>query len=158
MVTTALAVVTATPVGIPDYATVTPSFVLMSVFHWTLYRPEYLGYFAIFLIGLFLDLLTTAPGTAVGLTSLVLLIARWTVFTNRKFFLGRDFAFIWLWFAALTGGAYLCIWIIGSVINGILLQPHTVAFQAVLTVALFPPIAWFLARLQRWVEAPGWTP
>ncbi len=155
-VTASLAVLAAVPIAIPEYAAVTPNFVLMSLFHWTLYRPEYLGYLAVFLIGLFFDLLTTAPGTTLGLTSLVLLAGRWAVFSNRKFFIARHFPFVWLWFAALTVGTDMVVWLMVSVLNGFLLNPRSLAFQAVLTIALFPPAAWVFARLQRWSEEITW--
>lgn len=149
LVTAALAVLSAVPIGIPDYASVTPNFVLMSLYHWTLYRPEYLSYPAVFAIGLFFDLLTTAPGTTVGLTPLVLLVARWAVLLNRRGFVGRRFPFVWAGFAVLTALVAIVLWALGSLLDFRMLEPRAYLFQAVLTVALFPVSTVLFARLQR---------
>jgi rod shape-determining protein MreD len=148
-VTLVLAIFSAVPLGIPEYAVVTPNFVLMSVYHWTLYRPDYLSYVAVFLVGLFFDLLTTAPGTAVGVTSLILLIARWAVLTSRRSFVGRGFPFVWAGFAGLAALVAAALWGLGSLLNGRILEPRSFLFQAVLTVGLFPLATLLLARLRR---------
>jgi len=147
------AILSAVPLDIPDYAAVTPDFLLMSVFHWTLYRPEHLSYLAVFLIGLFFDLLTTAPGATVGVTPLLLLVARWAVLSSRGIFVGRSFAFVWFGFAILAAGVAVASWAIATLLTASLLDPRRFAFQAVLTVALFPALGWVLARLQRASEA-----
>ena len=153
VVTFLMAVFAAVPLDIPDYAAVTPGFVLMSVYHWTLYRPEHLSYLAVFLIGLFFDLLTTAPGAAIGVTPLLLLVARWAVQASRRNFVGSSFAFVWFGFALLTAAEALASWALAGLLTATLLDPRRYAFQAVLTVALFPAADWLLARLQRATEA-----
>ncbi len=153
VVTALLAIVSAVPLDIPDYAIVAPDFVLMSVFHWTLYRPEHLSFLAVFLIGLFFDLLTTAPGAPIGVTPLVLLVARWSVSATRKNFVGRDFPFVWLGFALVSAAAGLSIWAIASLLSASMFDLRRCAFQTVLTIALFPAADWLFARLQRASEA-----
>jgi rod shape-determining protein MreD len=148
-----LALISVVPIGLPDYPSVTPNLLLMSVYHWTLYRPEHLSYLAVFLIGLLFDLLTTAPGAAVGVTPLMLLLVRWTVLGNRRSFVGSGFAFVWLGFGAVTAAIAVLVWVIGSGLAVTLLDPRRFAFEAVLTVALFPAADWLLARLQRASEA-----
>ena len=153
VVTLLMAIFSVVPFGLPDYAAVAPNFLLMSVYHWTLYRPEHLSYLAVFLIGLFFDLLTTAPGAAVGVTPLVLLVVRWTVLGSRRSFVGSGFAFVWLGFGAVTAASTALVWAIGSLLAGTPFDPRRFAFEAVLTVALFPAADWLLARLQRACEA-----
>jgi len=144
-----LAIFTVVPVAIPGYASVTPNFVLMSVYHWSIYRPEHMPYFAVFLIGLLLDLLTTAPGSVVGLTPLLLLIVRSTVLGQRRFFAGRSFPVVWWSFALVVAFVDALTWLVDSGLNGTLLEPRSIAFQAVLTVACFPPMTLLFARIQR---------
>lgn len=152
-ITLAFALLSAVPLDIPDYAAVTPSFLLMSLFHWTLYRPEHFSYLAAFAIGLLFDLLTTAPGATIGVTPLVLLVARCAVLSSRRSFVGRSFPFVWFGFALLAAAVALASWAMTSVLALSFLDPRRFAFQAVLTVALFPPIDWLFARLQRATEA-----
>ena len=40
LVTLVLAIVTVIPLDIPDYAAVTPDFLLIAIYHWSLYRPN----------------------------------------------------------------------------------------------------------------------
>jgi rod shape-determining protein MreD len=149
LLTVALAILTVVPVGIPGYASVTPNFVLMSIYHWSIYRPEHMPYLAVFLIGLLLDLLTTATGSVVGLTPLLLLIVRSTVLGQRRFFVGRSFPLVWWGFALVVTVVDALAWLVDSGLNGSLLEPRSIAFQAVLTVAFFPPMTLLFARVQR---------
>jgi rod shape-determining protein MreD len=155
LLTAALAILTVVPIGIPDYAAVTPNFVLMSVYHWSIYRPEHLPYLAVFLIGLLVDLLTTAPGSAVGLTPLLLLITRSTVLGRRKFFVGRSFPLVWWGFALVVAMFDLLVWLIDSALAGSVLEPRSLAFQAVLTIAFFPLLTLLFARTQRATASAG---
>jgi rod shape-determining protein MreD len=154
LVTVVLAIVSVVPVGIPGYAEVTPDLVLMSVYHWTIYRPEHMPYAAVFLIGLLVDLLVTAPGGIIGLTPLLLLIVRWTVLGQRRFFVGRSFALVWWGFALVVAAVDLLTWLAGSALSGGILEPRSLAFRAVLTVAGFPVLTLLFARIQR-VTAAG---
>jgi len=149
LLTVVLAILSVVPVGIPGYAWVTPNFVLMSVYHWSIYRPEHMPYFAVFLIGLLLDLLTTAPGAVVGLTPLLLLVVRSTVLSQRRWFVGRSFPLVWWAFALVVAVVDLLVWLIDSGLNGRLLEPRNLAFQAILTVAFFPLLTLLFARVQR---------
>jgi rod shape-determining protein MreD len=149
LLTVALAILSVVPVGIPGYASVTPNFVLMSVYHWSIYRPEHMPYLAVFLIGLLLDLLTTAPGSVIGLTPLLLLVVRSSVLGQRRFFVGRSFPLVWWGFALVVAVVDLLTWLVDSGLNGNFLEPRNLAFQAVLTVACFPLLTLVFARIQR---------
>ncbi|MGB8841633.1 MAG: rod shape-determining protein MreD [Aliidongia sp.] len=149
VLTVALAVLSVVPVGIPGYATVTPNFVLMSVYHWSIYRPEHMPYLAVFLIGLLFDLLTSVPGSVVGLTPLLLLIIRSTILAQRRFFVGRSFPLVWWGFVLTVIVFDLAAWVVGSAFSGDLLEPRNPAFQAVLTVAFFPLLTLLFVRIQR---------
>jgi rod shape-determining protein MreD len=148
-VTLILTILSVVPLAIPGYAAVTPNFVLMSVYHWTIYRPEHMPYLAVFLIGLFFDLLTGSPGSIIGLTPLVLLIMRSVVLDRRRDFTGRNFPLVWWGFAITVALVNLAFWTAGSALNGTMLEPRSFAFQAVLTVAFFPVLTLLLARIQR---------
>jgi rod shape-determining protein MreD len=144
-----LAILSAVPVPVPDYAAVAPNFLLMALYHWTLYRPSQVPFGAVFLIGLFYDLLTTGPGAAVGLTPLVLMLARLAVLANRRSFIGRSFPYVWAGFAVLAIGANGALWAGGTLLNRVPLEPRGFLFHTALTVAFFPVMALLLARIQR---------
>jgi rod shape-determining protein MreD len=68
---------------------------------------------------------------------------------QRRYFVGRLFPFVWTGFTLAAAGALGFEWAIGSVYNGVFLDPRAVALQWVLTVAAFPPVSYLLMRLQR---------
>jgi rod shape-determining protein MreD len=141
-----LMLVSLMPLRIPGYASVTPAFALMGVFHWTVYRPALLPPLVLFLLGAVFDLVTGAP---LGLTPLVWLLTRGMVLRNRQFFVGRQFAFVWFGFTLAALGAASVVWLIGSALSGVFLDLRGAPLQWVLTVSCYPAVSWCLARLQR---------
>jgi rod shape-determining protein MreD len=141
-----LVILTVVPLQIPGYAAVTPVFTLMAVYHWTIYRPDLLPSWTVFLIGAAQDLLTGGP---IGVSSLVLLVSQALVVRQRRFFVGKLFPFVWWGFLVLTVIASVLTYACGSLLSRALLDMPSAAFQAVLTVALYPIVSWFFVRGQR---------
>jgi len=139
--------VSVVPLQLPGFAAVTPSFALMAVFHWTVYRPDLLPLSAIFALGVLLDLLNGTP--FLGLSALTLLIARTVVLMNRRHFINRDFSVLWLVFLALASGAFMFNWALVSALDRRILGTRPFLFEAVLTVACYPVGSYVLARLHR---------
>lgn len=141
-----LAVLSVVPTGIPGYALVTPNLLLIAVYHWTIYRPEHLPTVAIFLIGLMLDLLTDGPP---GITPLALLLLRAVLYRQRRLFVGKSFPVTWWGFVLATLGVSAVSWAAASLLTGKFEDLPSAAFQAVLTIAFYPPLAWLFTRAQR---------
>jgi rod shape-determining protein MreD len=141
------------PLNLPGFAVVMPAFALMAVFHWTVYRPDLLPLSAVFASGLLLDLLTGTP--YVGISALVFLIGRSAVMGQRKLFVNRPFAIVWLGFLALAVALFLLLWLLVSALHGSFIDLQPFAFQAVLTVACYPAASYVLARAQRAFLARG---
>ncbi|HEY1506913.1 MAG TPA: rod shape-determining protein MreD [Stellaceae bacterium] len=135
------------PFNLPGFAVVMPSFALMAVFHWTVYRPDLLPLSAVFASGLLLDLLNGTP--YVGISALVFLIARSAVMSQRQLFTNRPFAIVWLGFLALAAGVFLLLWALVSGLHASFIDLRPFIFQAVLTVACYPAASYVLARAQR---------
>jgi rod shape-determining protein MreD len=147
IVTTLLAtVISIQPAHIPGYAALTPAFTLMAVYHWTIYRPDLLPPFALFLVGITQDLLA---GVSPGVTPLVLLLARTVVLPQRRHFVNRSFPFVWTGFTMLTGVAMLFLWTLHCLFDGVLVDFRGTFFRAVLTISVFPIASFLLGRTQR---------
>lgn len=146
LVTLVLAIVAVIPLDIPDYAAVTPDFLLIAVYHWSLYRPNDLPYSVVFAIAVLEDLLTAGPP---GLIELTLLLVRWTVLNARRLFIGRSFPFVWGGFAVTAMIVALADWLLASILAGAMQDPRSVAFRTVLTVAVYPIMTPLFARLQK---------
>ena len=139
--------VSVVPLQIPGFAAVTPSFALMAVFHWTIYRPDLLPISVVFGLGLLLDLLNGSP--YLGVSALMLLVARTAVLVERRHVVNQPFTVLWLGFLALAAGTFAFGWAFVSALRGQVLGTRPFIFEAVLTVACYPVWSWLLARLHR---------
>jgi rod shape-determining protein MreD len=144
--TVLLALIAILPVQIPGYATLTPAFALMAVYHWTIYRPDLLPPVGLFAIGLAQDLVT---GAAIGTGALVLLLARAAVLRYRRLFINRTFPFVWAGFVLLSAAALFGLWALHCLLQLSLFDLRTTVFRTVLTVAVFPVASFVLGRAQR---------
>jgi rod shape-determining protein MreD len=140
------------PINIPGYAAVTPAFTLMAAYHWTIYRPDVLPAFSLFIIGTAQDLIS---GGVPGVTALLLLLAYAIVFNNRQHFVNRPFPFVWAGFTLLTCGAMLLLWVLHSLLAMELPDFRSTVFRAVLTISVFPVASFLLGRTQRALMSPG---
>ena len=134
------------PLHIPGFARVAPLLPLIAVYHWAIYRPRLLPASAVFVIGVLQDTLT---GTPIGVNALVFIGVYGVVLSQRRFFAGKSFAVVWLGFAVVAAGAALSSWILVSVSNLTLVAPLAVLFQYLMTLGVFPLLAWVFLRWQR---------
>ena len=86
--TVLLAMMSVVPIGISGYANVTPAFVAISVFYWSIHRPYLMNAPLCFLLGVISDCLT---GTPLGLSSLLLLLTHGIALSQRRIFIGKSF-------------------------------------------------------------------
>jgi rod shape-determining protein MreD len=146
------AVISVLPLQIPGYAALTPVFTLMAAYHWTIYRPDLLPPVALFAIGLTEDLLAGSP---VGVNALLLLLTRIGVLSYRRYFVNRNFPFVWTGFTLLTVTAMLGLWALHCVIDLSLLDFRNAVIRAALTIAIFPLASFMLGRAQRATMGAG---
>ncbi len=141
------------PVRIPGYATLTPAFALMAVYHWTIYRPDLLPPAGLFVVGFAEDLLTGGP---VGVNALLLLLARAAVLRQRRhFIINRTFPFVWSGFTLLTITAMFGLWTLHCLLQLSLSGFRAAVFRTVLTIAIFPAASFVLGRTQRALMGAG---
>jgi rod shape-determining protein MreD len=146
------AVISVLPLQIPGYAALTPVFTLMAAYHWTIYRPDLLPPLALFGVGLTEDLLAGSP---IGINALLLLLTRIAVLHYRRYFVNRNFPFVWTGFTLLTAAAMLGLWILHCVLDLSLLDFRIAVIRAALTVAMFPLASFMLGRAQRAMMGAG---
>ena len=148
VVTLSLAVLTIIPLRIPDFAPVTPALTVIAVYYWSIYRPDLLPMAAVFGVGLFPDALA---GTPLGLTSLVLSLVQYVVIAQRRFFHSKTFLVEWWGFLLVAPGAALVSWLLASLYFGVLVAPQPLGFQLLLSIALYPCLAWLFIRIQHYL-------
>jgi rod shape-determining protein MreD len=125
---------------------VAPILPLVSIYHWAIYRPNLLPVFAVFILGLLQDILV---GTPVGLYALVFLTVYGIVTSQRRFFAGKSFIFYWLGFATISMLASFESYFLGSVWNFMILDFNAAIFQYLISLGIFPILAWFFLRWQQ---------
>lgn len=131
----ALVVIGQLPFSLPGHASVTPFFVLMAVYYWELHRPDLLPVLAVFPIGLLQDALEGEP---LGVNAFVLVMVSWIVISQQRFFKGKPFLVVWWGFALVALLAAIARWGLISVLFGVAVSPWAIAFELILTVALYP--------------------
>ena len=132
------------PTYLPGYSSVRPYLTLVPVFYWAVYRPEDFSVLSAFLFGLFLDFL---DGTPLGVNTLVFTLFYLILQTQRRYLIGKSFAFVWFGFAVLSFGAYFFKWLFVS-INYAVFTPISTAFISYILLLLFYPVlSWPCAKL-----------
>lgn len=134
------------PVGLPGAVSFTPFLPLVCVFYWGVHRPDLMPGWAVFVLGLLHDILS---GGAFGVGTFTLLASYGLVATQRRFLVGFGVGLLWLSFAVLALLASIMVWLLTMMVLGVLLNPAPLAYQYVLTVAVYPLLAWVFARTQR---------
>ena len=141
-----LLVLSVLPTHIPGYMQIAPILVLISIYHWAIYRPNLLPIFAVFILGLLQDLLL---GTPVGLYILVFLTVYGVVLSQRRFFVSKSFTVYWFGFAVISMLASIESYFLGSIWNVILLDFNAATFQYLILLGIFPAVAWVFLRWQQ---------
>ena len=143
MVTLTLVVLCAVPYGIPGLDTVMPLFPLLSVYFWSVHRPNLTPVLGHFVIGLFQDVLI---GTPLGLSAAMFVGIHAAVHYQRRFFHGKTFLVLWSSFALLMTIIVLLSYVVVALYNLSFVPIFPVLLQLSLTIALYP----LLTRLFQW--------
>ena len=134
------------PMPLPFLSDVAPAFALMSLYYWAVFRPDLMPYAAVFGLGILQDAIAGAP---LGLYALVFLLVQALVVNQRRFVAGKPFWVFWSAFALVAPIATFASWFLASVSRGALLAPETTLVALLMTVTLFPAVAWLLVHAQR---------
>lgn len=147
----ALMLLSMAPFGLWGQAALLPAVALTCVWFWSLFRPAAMAPPAVFLIGLFLDLLGFLP---LGVGPLTMLTAHGVAQRLRRFLSRQGFAVVWLVFAAVACGVAAMNWILVCLLTLALVPPGPALFQAGLALALYPVVAIPLALAHRSIADP----
>lgn len=129
-----------------------PAFALMAIFYWAVVRPNMFPVYAVFVVGLLTDLLSSGP---IGLWAFTYVLTYTLVLTQRFLIINVPFSVFWVAFllAGLIAGTIS--WSIASVIYGALLPVRPVLTHVLVTVAVFPLFAFLFGRIERRILPSG---
>lgn len=134
------------PVDSPFGLSINPSFPLIAIFYWVLYRPDLMSPVSVFIVGLFQDLLSGAPA---GFFSFVYLLVYTIVVSQRLLFRDKSFVAIWSGFGVIALLTGFISWIITCLSVGMYLSPAPVVGQAIYSFVFYPPISWVFVVLKK---------
>lgn len=139
-------IILALPVRFFEGGIPAPIIPLVVVFFWSIYGPDYMPPLSVFFIGLLQDLLTGGP---LGLWPAVYLVTQFIVLSQRSYFLGREQKVVWIGFALAAAGASLILWLVMSLMAGVLLPIRGLLFQMTATVMIYPLFGAAFGQLHR---------
>jgi rod shape-determining protein MreD len=141
----AFTIIGVVPLHIPRFDSVAPSLPLIAVFYWTLYRPELIPVWAVFVLGIVQDALSGLP---VGVTACTLTVAHAIVVAQRRFLIGKSFSIIWLSFALVVLATVALGWALVCAYYGAILASPAIFFQAMATIGVYPILSRLLSGFQ----------
>lgn len=122
-------------INVPYFEEIRPSFTLMSIFYWSIYRPSILPSWVAFLGGVFFDLISGLP---VGLHALLFLLVQRVVTDQRKIFMGQSFFAVFVGYCVVMVGVYGLQWSLFCLVNGLIVPFEPVVGAVILGVVFFP--------------------
>lgn len=143
-VTLLLVLVTLVPFGVPAIDQLLPLLPLMAIYHWSIYRPQQMTGIAVFCIGLAVDLLT---GSYLGVNTMILLLVRYAVASQRSFLVKRSFWMIWWGFMVVCALALLVEWLLVSALAEQFVWPQSFLLQYLIGLTVYPLVSAFLTGL-----------
>jgi rod shape-determining protein MreD len=140
------------PIGRIFGTSIMPAFALMAVYYWAVVRPDMFPVYAVFLIGLLTDLLSAGP---IGLWAFVYVVTYAIVLTQRFLAINAPFSVFWFGFllAALLAGTIS--WCVASLLFGVILSVKPILMHMLVTVAVFPIMAFLFGRIERRILPSG---
>lgn len=133
------------PYGLPKSSLAAPVLALISVYYWSVFRPELMPAGAAFLLGLMVDVLSGGPP---GLNALVLILVHWAASGQRRALAGKSFAVGWLGYLLIAAGAAVINWFVASAFHATVIESVPLLLSHAIGAAAYPLVAIFLARMQ----------
>jgi len=146
-----LILISVLPYGFPKSALAAPILALISVYYWSVFRPDLMPASAAFLLGLLLDILSAGPP---GLHALVFVLVNWAASGQRRALAGKSFAVGWLGYFLIAAGAAAITWIVASLFHATVLEYVPLFVSHAMGTAAYPLVAVMLARVQTYT-LPG---
>lgn len=134
------------PASLEVFRETAPAWVLITIFHWSVFRPDLMPVQAVFVIGLLQDLLLGLPP---GASALIYVVVCGTAGRIARLSTGRSFFKLWLLFAAVATGAAILRHVIMIAWYTRLIDPAPALIGLTLTIGIYPLVGWLFVRLQK---------
>ncbi len=145
LVSFALVILTVVPTRLPGFAQISPSWPMLGIFYWSIYRPDLMPLGGAFLIGVLADIVADTP---IGINALLFLLIRGIVVGQRRFFLTNAFPMAWAAFGVIALGSLGLNWLLFALVQGHAVDPQILLWQYVILMGLFPLVTVVMAYTQ----------
>lgn len=121
--------------NIADFQDIKPSFMLMGIFYWSIYRPTLIPSWLVFVMGLILDLVTGLP---VGLNACLLVVIQRIFIDQRLTFAGQPFLTVFFGYMSVSAFFYGAQWLIFGVIQNYFVGLDIMLGKVIMALMFFP--------------------
>ena len=128
-------------VSLPSIGYIIPLLNIMIIYYWSVYRPELMPAWFVFVLGLLQDALY---GTPLGMTAFINLLLRVVVVSQRRLFIKASYIAVWIGFLVFSFGVSVISWFLFSLYNQAIMPPHGAFIQWLLSAAFYSCIHWVL--------------
>lgn len=135
MCTLVLLLLSLLKIGLAGLALFPVDICLISIYYWTIFRPNAMPFWFVFVLGVIRDSLM---GTPLGLSSLVFLLFRLYVLSQQRFLAKEAFFAMWMGFGLVAVPTLTAYWLFSSIYFRSLLPFAPLAMQWVFTFGLYP--------------------
>jgi len=133
------------PYGMPKSALAAPILALISVYYWSVFRPDLMPTSAAFLLGLLVDILSAGPP---GLNALVFILVHWAASSQRRALAGKSFSVGWLGYFLIAAAAAVVTWAVACLFHTAILDYIPLLVSHAVGTAAYPLVAVLLSRVQ----------
>lgn len=121
--------------NISNFQDVKPSFMLMAIFYWSIYRPTLIPSWAVFLMGLILDLVSGLP---VGLNACLFVVIQRILIDQRLTFAGQAFVTVFFGYISVSAFYYGVQWLIFGLIHNYFVGLELMLGKIIMALVFFP--------------------
>ncbi|MGE0108819.1 MAG: rod shape-determining protein MreD [Bdellovibrionales bacterium] len=129
---------------LPYFGIIAPSWGLIAVYYWAIYRPDLLRPFPVFLFGILNDFIHFLP---LGMSAFLFVALYQFVFTQRRYFIKQPFFMLWAGFALVDFAAVFIGWTVMALVVWRTPPFLPILMQASMSLAVFPFFVWILIKL-----------
>lgn len=129
-----------------NFSVLLPFFSLITIYFWTIYRPNNLSYFSLLVLGLLKDVL---ENDVLGLNALCFIVFQAMIKSRRKYIINNSFNIIWFGFTLFSGLITLLYMLLVNFNNNVQFSTFSIMCnQWLITVLVYIPLHYLLNNLQ----------
>ena len=122
-------------IPIPYYTEITPLFLLIPVYYWTVYVPSLMPSIIIFILCLLIDLLSPMP---IGVSIIAVCTTQWILREVRQLITGQSFYIVWIGFIIFVFIVEAIHWGLYSLSSWYLYPVIPILYSSTILILLYP--------------------